>query len=69
MDESTLQDRLTRSQRREYLILTLLIALILLHVAEIVGPWMTGVLGAMVGTVVFGLVVISRLRSRNTAGQ
>ena len=60
MDESTLQDRLRRIERRQYLMLVLLIVPYLFGIAEFVGYWIAGVAGVVVGIVVLALLAVDR---------
>lgn len=66
MDESLLQDRLTRITRLQYLILALIGIQLLADGVGALGVWMTGVIAIGVGSVLFGLLVVSRRRNRDT---
>jgi Flp pilus assembly protein TadB len=69
MDESAIQARLDRIERRQRLVLVLLVVPYLLGIAELVGVWVAGVLYLVVGLVVLAVVVVRRRRERNTARQ
>ncbi|PSQ50750.1 hypothetical protein BRD15_01115 [Halobacteriales archaeon SW_6_65_15] len=64
MDESDLRDRLERIERRQHLVLVVLVG-----IAYVIGFWTAGVLYAAFGLVAFVLVAVRRRRSRNAAGQ
>ena len=69
MDESALQARLDRIERRQRLVLVLLVVPYLVGIAELVGVWIAGVLYTAVGLLVLVTVVGRRRRRRNTTGQ
>jgi len=69
MDESAIQARLDRIERRQRLVLVLLVVPYLLGIAELVGVWVAGVLYTAVGLLVLATVVVRRRRRRNTTGQ
>jgi len=69
MDESAIQARLDRIERRQRLVLVLLVVPYLLGIAELVGVWIAGVLYTAVGLLVLATVVVRRRRRRNTTGQ
>jgi hypothetical protein len=63
MDESTLQGRLRRIERLQYLVLVLLLVPYLVGVGELLGYWIAGSLAVAVSLVVL-TVRISRRRRR-----
>ena len=69
MDDATLQNRLRRIEQRQYLVIVLLVVPYLVGVGELVGYWITAVVGASLAVVAFGLVVVSRRRRRDAAGE
>ncbi|GAA5048973.1 hypothetical protein ACFFQF_25470 [Haladaptatus pallidirubidus] len=69
MDESHLQNQLSRIRFRQYLILTLLIIPDLYIIAEVIGFWSAGVLGTMFALGVFAMVVVNHRSSRTAAGR
>lgn len=66
MDESALQSRLDRIERRQRLVLALLVVPYLFGAAELVGVWLAGVLGAAAAAVVLAALVV-RSRRKNPA--
>ena len=62
MSESALQDQLNRIERRQYLILTLLVVPYLLGSGELIGLWVAMFLGTVFGFVGLLLLVFSRRR-------
>jgi MYXO-CTERM domain-containing protein len=69
MDESDLRDRLERIERRQHLVLVVLVVPYLVGIAYVIGFPTAGVLYAAFGLVAFVLVAVRRRRSRNAAGQ
>jgi hypothetical protein len=69
MDDATLQNRLRRIEQRQSLVIALLVVPYLVGVGELVGYWITAVVVASLAAVAFGLVVISRRRRRDAAGE
>lgn len=67
MDESDLQARLARIERRQNLVLAFLVVAYLVGIAELVGVWKAGVAYAAVGVVLFAALVVRRRRARSTA--
>ena len=67
MDESALQDRLDRIERRQYLVLGLLVVPYLVVVAERIGYAVAGVLYTVLALIALVVVTISRRRNRETA--
>jgi hypothetical protein len=68
MDDALLEDRLTRIERRQDLILLLLFVPYLVGLGELIGYAISGVLVVGLAVVVVG-VVVSRRRSRRTTEQ
>jgi membrane protein YdbS with pleckstrin-like domain len=69
MDESALQARLDRIERRQYLILALLVVPYLYWFGTVVGFWVAGAVYIAVALVAVVAVFVSRRRRRNAAGQ
>ncbi|MFH5801311.1 hypothetical protein [Haladaptatus sp. CMAA 1911] len=66
MDDSDLDERPDRIERRQMLILALLVVPYFVDIATLSNVWVTGVLVTAVGFVVFVMVVIVRRRNRST---
>ena len=64
MDESALQNRLSRIERRQRLTLVLLVVPYLIGIAYLIGVWVAGALYTVVGLLLFAAVVVSRRRDR-----
>jgi hypothetical protein len=69
MDESALQDRLDRLERRLTIVLALLVVPYLVAVGELLGYWTAGVLFTGLGVVAMVIVAIQRRRVRNATEQ
>lgn len=69
MDESSLRDRLDRIERRQRLVVALLVVPYLVGIAELVGYWTAGVVYAALGVVGFALLAVSRRRDQNTSSR
>jgi len=69
MGEQTLQTRLDRIERLLYLVLVLAAGPYVFGVAEVVGYWTAGVVGAALAVVAFAAVASSRRRDRSVTGQ
>ncbi|SFR60521.1 hypothetical protein [Halogeometricum limi] len=67
MDES-LQNRLRNIERRQNLLLVLLVVPYFFGLAELVGYWVAGVFAAACWTVVLVWVFVSRRRKRSGTG-
>jgi hypothetical protein len=66
MDESTLQTRLDRIERRQYLVIALLVVPYCYWLATKIGFWTAGVLSVALALVGFAALVVSRRRNRTT---
>ncbi|WP_135366160.1 hypothetical protein [Halosimplex halophilum] len=66
MDDDALQARLRRIERRQNLVLALLVVLYLVAAAELFGYWVTTVAATALALVGFAYVVVSRRRRRDT---
>lgn len=73
MDDSALHRRLRRIEQRQYLLLLLIGIAYLVAGAELLGVWMTGLLGGAVGAAAFATVIYyrrqNRKHSRDSTGQ
>ncbi|QLD88703.1 hypothetical protein HWV07_06490 [Natronomonas salina] len=65
MGEPALHRRLRRIEQRQYLVLLLIGIGYILALAELVGVWLTGLLGGAVGAASFGAGIYSRKQSRS----
>ena len=66
MDESALQDRLDRIERRQNLVLVLLVVPYLVVVADRIGYAVAGVLYTLLALITLAVVTASRRRNRET---
>ncbi|WP_436925366.1 hypothetical protein [Halosimplex amylolyticum] len=62
MDDAALRERLGRIERRQTLVLALLVPPYLLGAAELFGYWVTTVAATVLALVGFALVVVRRRR-------
>ncbi|WP_231186581.1 hypothetical protein [Haladaptatus sp. DYF46] len=68
MDDSDLDDRLGRIERRQKLILALLVIPYLVVFADVIGVYVAAVLYLLLALVVAAVVVIDRRNRRTTTG-
>lgn len=65
MDESTVENRLDRIERLQYLVVGLLSVSFLVRIATLIGPWVAGTLSAALGVVAFAAIAARRRRGRD----
>jgi len=68
MDDDALQVRLRGIERRQNVMLALVVVLNLVAAAELFGYWITTVVATALALVGFAYVVVSRRRRRETVG-
>lgn len=69
MDDAALQKQVRRIKHRQYLILLLLVIPYLYIVAEYIGFALAGVVYAVVGVFIIGVIVAYRRRNRTLVSQ
>lgn len=69
MDDPALQRRLRRIERRQYIVLALLVVPYFYWLADVVGFYVAGVLGTVAAVLGFAAVAINRRGDRDTADQ
>jgi Ca2+/Na+ antiporter len=69
MDDSDLDDRLNRIERRQKLVLALLVIPYLVVIADGIGVYVAAVLYLLLALVVFTVVGINRRNRRTTTGE
>ncbi|WP_232700525.1 hypothetical protein [Halobacterium wangiae] len=69
MDDAALQHRLSGIERRQRLILVLLVVPYLVGFAYLVGVWVAGALYTVVGLLLFAAAVVLRRRRPDTTAQ
>jgi uncharacterized membrane protein YkvI len=67
MDESALQSRLAAVERRQYVIIALLVVPYAYWLGTKIGFWTAGVLYVVLAVVGFAALMVSRRRNRATA--
>lgn len=68
VDYQPLQEQLHKIKQRQYLLLVLLVIPYLIGIAELVGYAVAGVLFAIIGVIVFGVVAAHRRRTCTVIG-
>jgi len=68
MDDDALQARLRGIERRQNLLLAVVVVLYLVAVAELFGYWITTVVATALALLGFAYVVVSRRRRRDAVG-